>query len=237
MEKVSTWGSDLIDWAKTEIPKFVSKIITKLADLPGEMWKKFEEACQKVVDWGADLLEAGAKAAKDLYDSVVDGVKGLPDELKETGKNALEGFWEGMKSVAKSIKDWAEEFFQDILDKAEEVLDIASPSKAFKKIGRFVMQGFQIGMDDESKAALSNTKRIFSNIIDVGKDAASSAVGKISGTMAEAAQARDRQTSGPQKTEVVYNFYQTNNSPKALSRREVYRQSRNLLKGAALANV
>lgn len=237
MEKVTDWGTDLIKWATTKIPEFIGKIITKLAELPGKMWAKLQEAWQKVVDWGIDLMNAGIKAAKDLFDSIVDGVKGLPDELYNIGVNALEGFENGLKSVADRIKNWAEKFFQDILDKAEEVLDIASPSKAFKKIGRFVMQGFQIGMDDESKAALSNTKRIFSNIIDVGKDAASSAVGKISGTMAEAAQARDRQTSGPQKTEVVYNFYQTNNSPKALSRREVYRQSRNLLKGAALANV
>ena len=35
---------------------------------------------------------------------------------------------------------------------------------------------------------------------------------------------------GPQTTNVTNNFYQTNNSPKALSRLEIYRQSKNLLR-------
>lgn len=235
MDKVKDWGSDLIKWATTKIPEFISKIITKLAELPGKIGEKLREAWQKVVDWGKDLVNAGAKAAKDLYDSIVDGLSGLKDSLFNVGKNALEGFESGLLSVADRIKNWAEKFFQDILDKAEEVLDIASPSKAFKKIGRFVLQGFQIGMDDESKAVLSNARGIFRDIVDIGKDAASSAVGNMSGAV-RAVQARNRQ-QGPQKTEVVYNFYQTNNSPKSLSRREVYRQSRNLLKGAALAHV
>lgn len=36
--------------------------------------------------------------------------------------------------------------------------------------------------------------------------------------------------AGPQTTTTVNNFYQTNNSPKALSRLEIYRQSKNLLR-------
>lgn len=36
--------------------------------------------------------------------------------------------------------------------------------------------------------------------------------------------------AGPQQTATINNFYQTNNSPKALSRLEIYRQSKNLLR-------
>lgn len=237
MTKVQSWGSDLIQWATTKPAEFVGKIITKISELPGKFYTWLREAWQKVVDWGVDLMNAGAKAAEDLKNSIIDGVKDLPDKLYDIGKNALEGFWSGLKSVAGRIKDWAEKFFQDILDKAEEVLDIASPSKKFKKIGRYVMQGFQIGMDDESKAAIRKTGKIFTDIVDAGKIAASNAVGKISNVISTSGQTKDSQSMEPHTKNVNYNFYQTNNSPKALSRFEIYRQSRNLLKGAKLADV
>ncbi|WP_320915691.1 hypothetical protein [Enterocloster bolteae] len=235
MTKVQSWGSDLIQWATTKPAEFVGKIITKISELPGKFWTWLREAWQRVVDWGTDLMTAGAKAAEDLKNSIIDGVKDLPDKLYDIGRNALEGFWGGLKSVAGRIKDWAEKFFQDILDKAEEVLDIASPSKAFKKIGRYVMQGFQIGMDDESKNVLSNMKRMFTDLVDTGRNAATNTLGKMSDNIAKSAQYKERQE--PRTKNVNYNFYQTNNSPKALSRLEIYRQSRNLLKGAKLADV
>lgn len=235
--KVTNWGNDLITWATTKPKEFVDNIINKVSEIAGEMWNKFLDATQKVRDWGDELLTAGANAAKVLFDAVMDGLEELPAKVFEMGENVVKGFWNGIESLRGWIGDKVSKFFNDIVDKAMDILDEHSPSKVFRTIGANTIRGYGLGLDDETKAALKKTGKIFTDIIDTGKSAASGALGNLSVGRNTAMSGRGYGQAEPQVKTVNYNFYQTNNSPKALSRREVYRQSRNLLKGAALAHV
>ena len=58
--------------------------------------------------------------------------------------------------------------------------------------------------------------------------AAAGMAGNAAGTAQAAAGAPVQEKAGN-----TYNFYQTNNSPKALSRLDIYRQSKNALRHAA----
>lgn len=223
--KVVQWGSDIIATGKKKVDEFLTTVIAIIKTLPGEIWKWFLDTIQKAVDFGVDLAAKGKQAGEDLVHDLVEAVAGLPDKLYDLGANALEGFWNGLKSVGSRIKEWATKFFNDILDKAEEVLDIASPSKEFKRIGKYVMEGFSIGMGDEAKETLKQTATIFGDIVNVGKDAARNRLSGMSTSNQGGAYAAEPVKS----TQVTNNFYQTNNSPRALSRREIYRQTKNIL--------
>lgn len=223
---IKQWGKDTINEGIRTGREFLNKVVEFISQLPAKVWKWLLDTIKKASDFGKKLIETGKKSASDTVTGIIDGFKNLPGQLYDAGVDALEGFWNGLKSVGRRIKSWASDFFGSILAKAEEVLQIASPSKAFKKVGRFVMQGFDEGMDAESKNVLKNTAQTFRNVIDTGKGALSD----VSASLARKDSGFYPALATPGGGVVNnYNFNQTNNSPKSLSRLEIYRQTKNLL--------
>jgi phage tail tape measure protein, TP901 family len=227
MNYVTNWGKQLYTFATTTIPQFILNVLQFFGQLPGKIWDLLVQAYNKVVAWGDNLIQKGKTAASDTVNNIISGFSGLPDRLKDAGRNALEGFWNGLKSVGENIKRWASDFFGGIIDSAKSVLRIASPSKALKELGKYTMEGYKEGMEGEGKAMLSKTKGIFRSVIDAGKaaiDIDSIFPKNLSGpTLAGGS------LSGGQQTIINNNYTQNNTSPKALSRLDIYRQTKNLI--------
>ena len=222
--KTVEWGTNMVATGKEKASAFVEGAITFIKNLPSKVAEWLTATIQKIIQWGSDMITKGKQAARDTVTGVVDAFFGLPDKLYNVGSNALQGFWNGLKSVASSIKKWATNFFNDILKKAEEVLDIHSPSRAFRQIAEYTMEGFDIGLTSGAKSVMANVSDTFSNV----RNRASEALGGLSG--GSGGVGVNSSVGGLNNgSQVVYNFTQTNNSPKALSRYEIYRQSKNLL--------
>ena len=218
------WGTNLINTGKEKVTEFFSTVITVLSPIVSKIAEILTNALNKVIEWGSNLLNKGKEIASNTLEGIVEGFQSLPDRLWEIGTQALEGFWNGLKSVGESIKDWAYDFFGSILEKAEDVLEIASPSKAFKRIGAYLMKGFDIGMGEESKNTIKHGKKIFENVVQNAKESINGVNTVLQSNI------QPQPFSVPQNNGNTYYYYsQTINSPKALSRIELYRQSKNLL--------
>ena len=218
------WGTNLINTGKEKATEFFNTVITVLSPIVSKIAEILTNALNKVIEWGSNLLNKGKEIASNTLEGIVEGFQSLPDRLWEIGTQALEGFWNGLKSVGESIKDWAYDFFGSILEKAEDVLEIASPSKAFKRIGAYLMKGFDIGMGEESKNTIKHGKKIFENVVQNAKESINGVNTVLQSNI------QPQPFSVPQNNGNTYYYYsQTINSPKALSRIELYRQSKNLL--------
>ena len=219
---ILAWGVQMLNFARTQVPQFINEVINWFATLPTRMWTWLLDAIAKLVVWGADMIAKGKQTAADTVTGVIDAFFSLPGKLYEVGVNALTGFWDGLKSVGKRIKEWASDFFNSILDKAKDVLEIASPSKAMKRIAAWTLEGFDNEAVSKGKVVVQHIRDTFTNVKAAAADAlggmgsGSNSIGGIAGATQKSVQN-------------VTNFYQTNNSPKALSRYEIYRQSKNLL--------
>lgn len=221
---IISWGVKLGEFARNDVPQFITKVVEWFGTLPEKIWTWLSSALTKITQWGSEMISKGKKAASDTVSGIVSGFLSLPDKLYNIGSDALTGFWDGLKSVGSSIKKWATNFFNDILAKAEEVLEIGSPSKAFRRIAEWTMEGFDDGLTSGSKSVMANVRDTFSNV----RNSASEALGGLSGG-SSAVGTNSSVGASNAGANVVYNFTQTNNSPKALSRYEIYRQSKNLL--------
>lgn len=230
MNHVINWGKQLYTFATTTIPQFILNVIQFFGQLPGKIWDWLVQAYNKVVTWGANLIEKGKTAAGDTVNNIISGFMGLPGRLQDAGRNALEGFWNGLKSVGENIKKWASNFFGGIIDSAKSVLRIASPSKALKELGEYTMEGYGEGAEKEGKKVLSNVKRIFGGVIDAGK-AAIDVDSIFPKSQTGTAQAGSSLSGG--QTIINNNFTQNNTSPKSLSRLDIYRQTKNLVHSMA----
>ena len=119
------------------------------------------------------------------------------------------------------------DFVKKIWDNIAGFFGIASPSKLFKKeLGFNLVYGLAEGVEDKVKTAVDAVNSLGQSVMTAAQKSltVNPDVGSI-----EAA---------PQSGTVVNNYYnndnsrtinQTNNSPKALTRLEIYRQTRNAI--------
>lgn len=76
------------------------------------------------------------------------GGKSLVEQFSNIGKNIINGFLQGVNSLWDTAMRKIREFGKNIIQAGKDGTDEASPSKAFKKIGAFVIEGFNIGVSD-----------------------------------------------------------------------------------------
>lgn len=214
-----------------------------------DLWESIKAAAQTVVD-----------AISGFFSSAWDTIK----NLWSGAKNFFSGVWEGIKGVFGNVKEWFSGVFQGaanaisnifsgivgvikapinfLIDALNKVIDGINKIKVpdwvpyvggyginIPKIPRLAKGGVlkkgQLGLLEgngaEAVVPLENNKRWIAATAKELK-------GALQGEQIISNNAVGNQT---------YNFYQTNNSPKALSRLDIYRQTRNqiaLLKGGPL---
>lgn len=145
---------------------------------------------------------------KSFFADLIKTAKELPQQMLNIGKNVVDGIWNGIVSAKDAFMNNVKGFFTGIVDGAKNALGIHSPSKIFaEEVGKWIPKGIAVGIDANADAALKSIKSLSTEMVGSARSGMGTAVAGS----------------------VVYNFNQTNNSPRALSRLEIYRQSKNLL--------
>jgi len=156
----------------------------------------------------------------------------------DSGYNLTSGLQLGVNNGWSSAIELVISFGKNVISSLQKALDEASPSKAARKMGVFLLQGFGLGVEDEEDNIIKQVSGFGSNVLDALNDE----IGKVNDMEFFANANVVAQTSGlfeknKESYGTTYNFYQTNNSPKSLSTIEIYRQTRNQfsqLKGAMI---
>lgn len=243
-ESIQETVGDAIDWIKNGWNTFVEFIkgvwdsiqetVGDIIDVVAGLWKKLTDGAKnawegikevfgKIADWFADKFKKAWEAVKNVFSTggkIFDGIK---DGIVSAFKAVVNAIIRGINKVV-SIPFNA---INKVLDKLRNV-DIAGVTP-FDWINTFnvpqipelarggVLKRGQIGLlegnGSEAVVPLEKNTRWLDEI-------ASRIYDKMSA---------GGNTPSPAQG-VVNNFYQTNNSPKALSRLEIYRQSKNLLR-------
>lgn len=184
------------------------KFTNKLLSLSREELKSYDKAY-------SDKVKASKKLSKNFYadqlktikteftDKVTEKMKELKKSMGEAGKNAAKEFTKNLNNsnVAKEAKAFANTIITNV-----------------KK---------ELGISTSSKKTTKSTKSTNSN-----KKTATKALSTAKNSVKSNAKALKNTNTGAAKRTTVnnnYTFNQTNTSPKALSRLEIYRQTKNQL--------
>ena len=145
---ISEWMSGIFE----DIGRGVKKLKT--------VWDDTFEKIQNVEDWFPTPKE------------ILSGLVFLPKTLMSIGVDTVKGFVKGMFSI--DIKAKVLEFAEKIPKPIRKFLGIASPSKMFIEIGKFVALGLASGMEkntgsveDASRTMATKVKGAFSDVADV----------------------------------------------------------------------
>ena len=216
---------DSIQETVGDIIDVVAGLWKKLTDGAKNAWEGIKEVFGKIADWFGGIFSKAWEAVKNVFSTggkIFDGIK---EGIIETFKTVVNGIIRGINKVV-SIPFNA---INKVLDKLRSI-DIAGVTP-FDWIKTFdvpqipelakggVLKRGQVGILEgngaEAVVPLEKNTRWLDEIASRIYDKMSA---PGSGNTPSPAQG------------VVNNFYQTNNSPKALSRLEIYRQSKNLLR-------
>lgn len=229
-EKVS---SDLFDQIASYDMDQGEAFIDRLLAMSEEELQAYSDAYDEkmsVADQLAeDLYESDFdKIADDYADAIKEAFADLPAQLETLGYQVMQGFLSGLTTNTDYMSSAIKTFVSGMIDQFKDQLGIHSPSKVAMELGAYTGEGFADGLKDMIKTVKKTAKEIseavtseldFSDSINVAK-AATSTVSGIN---------RNVGTFGSGSTTQVINFNQTNNSPKALDRLTIYRQTNNML--------
>ena len=215
--------------AKEAASNIWNNIVTTVQALPGKVGEFFSGAFQKIVEFATSAPSKAKEAATGIFDNIKNTLEELPEKMLEIGENIVTGIWNGITGATQWLKDKVSGFVDGIVDgfTGKKGLDSHSPSRRMSKdVGRWIPAGIGVGMLDNTKAALQAVSEVSDSIVT----AAQKKIPGIADSVSKISPAMFRSPS----TGTVNNYYnnsrtvnQTNNSPKALSRLEIYRQTKN----------
>jgi phage-related minor tail protein len=173
-------------------------IMKKAGELAATIKRKFEEFKQAA----GEKMQAAKDKIAEVWGKVEKFFKDI--DLKQMGKDAIQGLIDGIGSMAKNVKDKAEEVANGIGEKIKSILRLGSPSKLMMEMGEFTGEGLAIGLKNSMSQINSMSERL-----------AKAAIPDININAAGATAA----TAIPNKSMTV-----NINSPKALDVREANKQ-------------
>ena len=200
-------------------------IVDTIKGLPQKLLNLAKDAVSKMA---SNLSASTIKAkAKDIFDNVVNTLKSLPETMKGIGKEVINGIISGINASVSNLYSSIKTALSGLVDKAKSALGIESPSKVFaNEIGKWIPAGIGDGIENNTRAAVKAMTRSTKSILGAAN-------AELSGTALASTGANGTGTpsTGTVGSKTV-NFYQYNNSPKALSRADIYRQTKNQLRFA-----
>ncbi len=163
---VINWAVEMYTNAKETATKFLECIIECVKKLPNKMWENFSETVGKVVEFAVELREKGKEAAENLVKKITDGIKDLPRKMTESGRNLVEGLWNGITGAGNWLKSKISEFGSGIIDGFKSAFGIHSPSTVMRdRVGKFLAQGVGVGFTDEMPSVRRDAVQAVEKII------------------------------------------------------------------------
>ena len=226
-------SSDLFDQIASYDMKEGEAFIDRLLSMTDKELQAYSDAYDEKMKVSEDLAQGiyktdFDKVASDYKTAMSKAFANLPKQLEELGWQSMQGFLSGLTTNTAYMEESVRTFISGMVDTFKKQLGIASPSKVMMQIGEFTGEGFADGLKEMVGTVKDAAKEItdtVKNTLDVGDlTTAKSLIGSASGAYTAAGVGNyvgDR-------TQII-NFNQVNNSPKALDRLTIYRQTNNLI--------
>ena len=155
INNIKDWCVNVYNVTSNWMSRTIETVVSWFRQLPGRIWTWLMDVISKVKNWGTDLVNKAREAAQNMFDTIADIIKGLPDKMMEIGRNIVEGLWNGIKNAKDWMKQKVGEFAKGILDGMKDSLGIHSPStKARDLVGKFIPQGVAVGVEANTDSAL-----------------------------------------------------------------------------------
>lgn len=206
----------------------LSSITGAIASLPSKLLTLGRNAISRMASAISSGVSTVKSAASNIFNGIVNYFKTLPSKMLSVGTDLVKGLWNGISDMTGWIIGKIQGFGESVLGGIKSFFGIASPSKVFRdEVGRWLPAGMAEGITANTKAATSAMTTMARKALGAANAELSSAAFDVPVAAGAGAAGTGGGTSG-----ATYVFNQYNNSPKSLSRADIYRQTKSALRFA-----
>ena len=178
---------DKIEAAKEKIKELADAVLTKICDFFGikkpesqneflnlgkTIIQKFNQGIYNMITKAKNMIQDFAKKVLNAVCSFF-GIE-TPDsvgELYSIARQLINGFISGIQSKVTSAINTVGSFCEDVIDKCKNVFKVASPSKVFIEIGKFLDEGLATGISRYSSYVENASEDVAFTSIDAVSEA------------------------------------------------------------------
>lgn len=188
------------------LPKIISTLTSTLINNAPKILKAAIELLWGLIKAIPEVITGLVKNIPSIITSIVNGLKEGVSLVFDVGEDIIRGLWNGISNMSEWISKKIKGFGEGVLNGIKNFFGIESPSKVMRdEVGTMLAQGIGVGFEKE----MSKVKKGIVNSADLDFVMSS---GSGNSNMGAA------NVNGSR----VINFTQINNSPKALSRADIY---------------
>lgn len=165
VERIREKFIELDNFFSQTIPEMINDVANWFSELPGRIKQWLDETINKVTTFASDLWNKAVEAATGFVKKLTDGVKSLPNDFKNIGRNIVDGIWNGIAGGWTWLADRVSSKAKSLLNTAKSALGISSPSKVFRdEVGKFIPAGVSVGIEAETPEAIKSVKQMTSEV-------------------------------------------------------------------------
>lgn len=153
-----TTGATLIEDLTSGISAQFSRLLKKLISIAKQIPVSIKRGVGNLAAVGLNFISNLWSGIQNRFSSVVSGVKSfaskIPSAIKSgvgsllsIGHNMIEGLWNGIKSKFDSVISRVKSLASGLPAAVKKVLGIASPSKVFMEVGKWIPEGLALGIE------------------------------------------------------------------------------------------
>lgn len=237
INNVISWGNNLVSTGRSKASEFLTSVVSFFQQLPGRIASFLSSVISNVISWGSNMVSNGVNAARNMASGIVSAISSLPSQVMSIGSNIVHGIWNGISGAAGWLMNQVRSFASGIVSGFKKALGIKSPSRVFRDESEWIPAGVGEGIEDNEDAALKPVQSMTTKMRKaaaklkeslVPSDVQASLTASV-GRLRNGVTGVARTVAGTveQVKEITFNQYNT--SPKALSRLDIYRQTKNQL--------
>lgn len=131
-----------------QIPSMINAIVSALLGMVGVLVSAGASLISSLASAISSALSSAASTAANFAKQIPQKIKDGLGNLRSVGLNLIEGLWGGIKSKFDSVIERVKALAAKLPDAVKKVLGIASPSKVFAEVGKWIPEGLAVGIEN-----------------------------------------------------------------------------------------
>lgn len=169
--------------ALSAVTGFVKTYWTNIKTTTSSVWEGIKKFLSSTVDNIKSFVVNGFESLKnsvqekmnnvknkvtEIWNQVISFLKGI--DLRQIGKDAIQGLINGMADLAGKVWEKAKEIAGSIKEAAMNILDINSPSKEMQKIGQWAGEGLVLGLESTENDVKKQSEELAKIVSEEAED-------------------------------------------------------------------
>ncbi|MEN0648919.1 tape measure protein [Caldifermentibacillus hisashii] len=156
---VKNMWAKIVEFFKT----FTDDAASKVSGMASKVWEFAKNMATNFINTISNLKNNVVNKFSEIKNGIIDKVKSI--DLKDIGKNIIQGLINGIGSMASAVVDKVKSIGKSISNGFKNALGIHSPSKVMADIAKWIPEGIGVGIERNEKSAIKSLQGLTDNLV------------------------------------------------------------------------